>query len=640
MLGCLYTIPYLTSVPHARRNISSANACGQKGITMATTQRTSVKRAVKPAPARIEKIPGSTARVPKQLKEYLESTSIPKDYVNPAKVLLPDLQRRVKNSKFMDRVPVEKLLDSVNRIKPAPAPEEDLPEEVRVSVRALEPGVRRFHGTKLELSWFPIPRVISPSSDRFGYMSSAANRAATRLPFNVTTQRLLEQLGDMMGNLGREPNPESQDPATTAVSLIPAGFTYFGQFVDHDITFDISSSLDTSMDANTINNMRSPTLDLDALYGRGPGLDPFLYAFPDSGPSTAIKFQLGSNRATGPGGPSSDGSPEGMAVQADFDVPRIPGTNTAVIGDPRNDENLIVVQFHHAMLRFHNAVVDLLLAAGFTGDIFAEAKRIVIHHYQWAVVHDYLERICGPAAVSSALAGVTAPVGSTFRMPVEFAVAAFRFGHSMIRDFYWVNRNFPDATLGQVFEFNRNPRLPVFSNWVVDFNAFFDTGIPVPVNNKARKIDSFMASGLETLPGLTGMMAVLATRNLRRGLALGLPSGQGMADEFGVPSMTTAQLTAGLPAAEVALLNSNGGLLLRKTPLWYYILREAAVLRGGNELGPVGGTIVAETFIRMLKRDVSSHLNVPGGFTPILPSATPGDFTVADLVNFAGVTTP
>jgi len=122
-------------------------------------------------------------------------------------------------------------------------------------------------------------------------------------------------------------------------------------------------------------------------------------------------------------------------------------------------------------------------------------------------------------------------------MPVEFAVAAYRFGHSMIRDTYWVNFNFPTATLGQVFDFNRNPQLPVFSNWVVDFNAFFDTGIFVPVNNKARKIDSFMASGLELLPGLMGMMAILATRNLRRGLALGLPSGQGMANEFGIPPL-------------------------------------------------------------------------------------------------------
>jgi hypothetical protein len=329
-----------------------------------------------------------------------------------------------------------------------------------------------------------------------------------------------------------------------------------------------------------------------------------------------------------------------MVAQTTFDVPRMSETQTAVIGDPRNDENLIVVQFHHAMLRFHNAVVDLLIAAAFAGDIFAEAKRIVTHHYQWAVVNDFLRRICGSPAVDHALATVTAPVGSPFRMPVEFAVAAYRFGHSMIRDNYWVNFNFPNATLGQVFEFNRNPRLPVFSNWVVDFNAFFDTGVPVPVNNKARRIDSAMSPGLEALPGLAGMMAILATRNLRRGLTLGLPSGQGVANELGIAPMTSAELTSGLPPAEIAVLNSNGGLLLQKTPLWYYVLREAAVLGGGSQLGPVGARIVAETFVRILRRDAASYLSVSGGFSPILPSATPGEFTVADLVAFAGVTQP
>ena len=113
-----------------------------------------------------------------------------------------------------------------------------------------------------------------------------------------------------------------------------------------------------------------------------------------------------------------------------------------------------------------------------------------------------------------------------------------------------------------------------------------------------------------------------------------------MANEFGIPPLSAAQLTSGLPADEVTVLNANGGLLLNKTPLWYYILREAAVIGGGNQLGPVGARIVAETFVRILKRDASSYLNAPGGFTPMLPSMTPGDFTVADLVTFAGVTSP
>ncbi|RWQ53350.1 heme peroxidase family protein [Mesorhizobium sp.] len=584
--------------------------------------------------------PAASSEIAEPVREFFKKTSIPKGFVNPKPIVLSELRKRVTETNLRPTVSLEQLLASANRIKQADLPVEKLPEDVKESIVALKPGIRRFHGVKIPLYWFPFPWLSSACADRFGYMSSAATRAATKLPFNVATQALLGQLGNMMGDPGRDPNPASHNPADAGVSSIPAGFTYFGQFVDHDITFDVSSTLDAATDANTISNMRSPALDLESVYGRGPGLDPFLYVFPTSGPATAIKLHRGSNTPIGPGGPSNNGDKSGMVQQTNWDVPRMQGTNTAAIGDPRNDENLIIVQLQHAMLRFHNAVVDLLVAVAFAGDIFAEAKRIVTHHYQWAVVHDFLKRICGVATVNNAMASVTAPIGSSFRMPVEFAVAAYRFGHSMIRDTYWVNFNFKEATLGQVFEFNRDPRLPVFSTWVVDFNAFFDTGVPVPVHNKARKIDSFIANGLESLPGFTGMMAILATRNLRRALSLGLPSGQGMANSFGIAPMTAAQLTSGVPAAEMVVLNSSGGLLLNKTPLWYYVLREAAVLAGGNQLGPVGGRIVAETFVRILKRDASSYLNVAGGFTPMLPSSTPGNFTVADLAAFAGVTQP
>jgi hypothetical protein len=333
-----------------------------------------------------------------------------------------------------------------------------------------------------------------------------------------------------------------------------------------------------------------------------------------------------------------------------FDVPRVlNGTNTAVteadstftaiIGDPRNDENLIVSQLHHAILKFHNQVVDLLVTAAFPGDIFAEAKKIVTQHYQWCVVHDFLPRVCGAAAVNAAISSVHTPVGSAFRMPAEFAMAAYRFGHSMIRNGYILNSSLPPAvsTLANVFAFVRVPRLPVFSNWAVDFNMFFNTAHPVGSSfNNARSIDSNLANGLEAIPGGSGIMAVLAARNLRRGLAMGLPSGQGAASHLGITPLTAAQLTSGLPAAEVALLNSNGGVLLSKTPLWYYLLREAMVVNNGNQLGPLGGRIVAETFVRMLKRDGDSFMNVPG-FAPSLPSSAPGTFMIADLLEFAGV---
>ncbi len=269
-----------------------------------------------------------------------------------------------------------------------------------------------------------------------------------------------------------------------------------------------------------------------------------------------------------------------------------------------------------------------------------EAKKIVTHHYQWAVIHDFLKRICGAATVTNALSSVAATVGSSFRMPVEFSVGAYRFGHSLIRERYWINHNFINQPLADAFGFIRNPNLPVLSNWVVDFNAFFQTGVPVPVFNMARKIDSVLANGLESLPGGSGIMSILAARNLRRGLALGLPSGQATAIALGLTPLTAAQLKSGLSAAEITLLNSNGGILLSKTPLWYYCLREAAVVSGGNSLGPLGAKIVADTFVRILKRDADSFINKPGGFTPFLPSDAAGNFTVTDIIKFSGVHVP
>jgi len=524
--------------------------------------------------------------------------------------------------------------------KPATLAWKSRPSDVKASAAALSKAHQGLHGAKLPLFWFPFAWRTSACVDKFGYMTPASVRQSSKIPFNATNRALLDQLGDLMGDAGRETG--------IADGPIPAGFTYVGQFVDHDITLDVHSTLDTQVDARTINNMRSPTLELDSVYARGPALDPFLYAMPSGNtPPTAIKLAVGSNQQNGPGGPGGSAGSGGMVQKRNFDVPRIvnpldpaDGSLTAVVGDPRNDENLIVSQFHHAMLRFHNRVVDDLVTQGFSGDIFVEAKRRVTHHFQWAVVHDFLERICGKAAVTTAMQKVVAPPGSYFEMPVEFSVAAYRFGHSMIRDTYWLNHNFPNQPLSDAFAFIREPHLPVRSNWVIDFNAFFDTGVVVPVFNHARKIDSVLANGLESLPGFTGMMAILARRNLLRGMAFGLPSGQAMANFLGIAPMTSAQLTAGLPANEVAVLNASNGLLLKKTPLWYYILREGAVMQLGDRLGPVGAAIVARTFIRMLKRDGSSYLHWPGGFTPSLPSKTAGQFTFADLVIHAGVTQP
>ena len=557
-----------------------------------------VKKSKKRSPAPALAGRASDSNIPEQLRTFLAQTSIPKGFVNTKKLSLVDFRKRLNEMKLRPTVGTAQLLASVNRIKPALAPLNRLPEEVQSSIRALKPVARRFHGAKLELSWFPFPTVTSTCADKFGYMSSAATRTASALPFNVSTQALLGQLGNLMADPGRVPNAASHNPADAGVSTIPAGFTYFGQFVDHDITLDVSSSLDAATDATTINNMRSPTLDLDSVYGRGPGLDPYLYSFPSSGPGTAIKLLTGTNRNSGSGGPSSNGTPGGMVPQATFDVPRMLSTNTAVIGDPRNDENLLVAQFHHAMLRFHNAVVDLLLSAEFAGDVFAEAKRIVTHHYQWAVVHDFLPRLVGADLVDQVLTEGGrwfAPEPAQAYIPLEFADAAFRYGHGQIRHTYRL--------------VDGGPALPLFPDLVgfgplpadrrLDLAQIFDVPGRAPAQ-RAKRLDGRLAASLIGLPEqVTGAVDTeayrsLAVRDLLRGETTGLPSGEAIARLVGAAPLTPDELDKSWPDG---------------TPLWYYILKEAEYRGGGDRLGPVGGRIVTEVLIGLLRADPASYLS-------------------------------
>jgi hypothetical protein len=120
----------------------------------------------------------------------------------------------------------------------------------------------------------------------------------------------------------------------------------------------------------------------------------------------------------------------------------------AVIGDPRNDENIIVSQLHHAFIRFHNNVVEHVAAKqpGLKGAaLFAEARRVVTWHYQWVVVRDFLPRIVGDELAEEVLSPAGVPNLSLFEprndpfIPVEFSGAAYRFGHSMVRAAYDLN---------------------------------------------------------------------------------------------------------------------------------------------------------------------------------------------------------
>jgi hypothetical protein len=428
-------------------------------------------------------------------------------------------------------------------------------------------------------------------------------------------------------------------------SQIPAGFTYLGQFIDHDLTFDKTTvSFDEHKQPAELLQARSPSLDLDSLYGAGPN-DPQSKKFYEND-----REHLRTGRTVAAGDPAMD----------DFDLPRGAGNTqsekrVAIIPDPRNDENLAVAQTHLAMIRFHNRVVDSLPAGP---QRFDQARELVTKHYQWMIRTDYLPRICAKGVVNDVFANgrkafeVGVPATSVPTMPIEFAVAAFRLGHSMIRDAYDWNERFPGAsgTLDLLFGASAhsgnlldNQRLP--SNWIADFRRLYDfreagrDNLFVPgALNKAMRIDTRLASALAFLPGFTGADdANLAFRNLSRARVVKLATGQQIATFLkgkGVTltKLTAAQIRSGKNGANLdGLSQDQRSKLTQNTPLWFYILREAELNNG--RLTGVGARIVAETFQRAMEGSAASIVRDPGWRPSLGPNNT--TFRMVDLLLFA-----
>lgn len=413
-------------------------------------------------------------------------------------------------------------------------------------------------------------------------------------------------------------------------------------------------------DPLAIKNFRSPALDLDSLYGDGPSVHPFLYVRDPNSMKMSQKFLIGTAAA------SKDQN--NVAIPAlPNDLPRN-AHGRALIGDERNDENLLVAQTHLLFLKFHNKVIDMLGQTQPTlkgNDLFEEARRIVTWHYQWIVLFDYVERLTEPGLVRRIKHQGRKFYRFTKRpyMPAEFAAAAFRLGHSMVRQTYSHNRVFRPGGLAPgalflLFAFTGKsgnivgelaPQPPTGpgggiaalpSNWVIDWRRFFDLGTaPEPdfALNPSRKLDPFIVAGLHTLPGMdpNDREASLPFRNLRRGVMLGLPSGQDVALAMGITPLTPAQIDNG-PDGAVARTHD----MHKKTLLWYYILKEAEVLHQGVRLRPVGSTIIAEAFLGMVHGDHKLFLWLRSNWQPELSGDTPGHFTMTDLINFVGDINP
>jgi hypothetical protein len=430
--------------------------------------------------------------------------------------------------------------------------------------------------------------------------------------FNKDPQQPSHQVLIDLGKKGGMMDEGDGLPAADNQTL-PLGFVFLGQFVDHDITLDMTSALEQVSNPKKVINVRTATLELDSVYAGGPQKDANVPDRKMYDPSDPDKLRVGT--AMNPN-----------------DLPRVssgPDKDLALIGDPRNDESLVTNQIHVAFLKFHNAVVEHVRVNRTTSNVFEEARRQVIWHYQWIVLHDFLPRIIGQTMVDDILQNglqhyKVKPNHKPY-IPVEFSVAAYRYGHSQVRSRMQINSSLQNVAL---FSSVMTGFKPVTLNEVVDWSHFFDRDSRNPAQ-RARKIDGKLAGVLFDLPFIDPAVPAehrsLATRNLLRGSTFQLLSGQKVAQRMQVTALTDAQLGLGGTGLEV------------RTPLWYYILKEAELQQGGDLLGEVGGRIVGEVLIGLLQEDEDSILNQTPEFTPTLPSMSSGDFTMVDLLNFAGV---
>jgi hypothetical protein len=409
----------------------------------------------------------------------------------------------------------------------------------------------------------------------------------------------------------------------------PAGATFMGQFMDHDMTFDAGSQLDVPTNPRRSRNSRSPGFDLDSVYGDGPIGSLKLYD-----PYDRVKLRI-----------ESGGLFEDVPRNAD---------RTAIIADPRNDEHMIISGLQAAFIKFHNRAVDYVRAEGnpykrlSPREVFEEARRLTTWHYQWMIVHEFLPLYVGQAMVNNILERgrrfYRPDEGEGF-IPVEFQGAAYRFGHSMVRPSYRANLAGDNGGpfFGLIFAPNqvgmpdpsdlsggaRAPRR--FIGW----QTFFDFNDGEVKPNK--RIDTTFSTPLFDLPlptiaGFTlGSTTSLPQRNLLRQNTWGIPSGQSIAREMGV---------AALSAADLQELRGVAAGLEQSTPLLFYVLREAQLATSGLTLGPVGGRIVGEVILGLLQTDPDSYLSSRRSWRPTLPTrsgAVTGDFRMVDFLTFAGV---
>lgn len=429
---------------------------------------------------------------------------------------------------------------------------------------------------------------------------------------------------------------------------IPAGYTYLGQFIIHDISFDERSDRHTRDDLpweiicseqiNKLKNLRKPTFDLETVYGYEEPTNP-------GEPSRRDLMQENSSLPLLKVGSTEGNSTDGGSASISYpcDLPRKNNSPEANIVDPRNDENLLLAQTLLTFIKFHNAMVVNLNKLGKYDkkELFDKARKLTIRYYQTIILTDFLPRIVQTSAIEAAMPqcfGKKSFYQPDLFIPLEFSVAAFRFGHSMIREKYNLNIRHNDtdfaatnsgaAFLFELMKFTGRGKmgtvpsiitLPPIINlpsiWTINWSLFYDIGNS-PFN-PAEPINTEISLGLLTLRpkvdakiNSDGRASSLSALDLYRGRRFGLPTGQDIAAKIGVNPLAPEQIAGLIKNKKVTEINLSQDeenkikerlctAFAEKSPLWFYILAEAEIQNDGK-LGDVGSRIVAETIIQLI----------------------------------------
>ncbi|ADW69079.1 peroxidase family protein [Granulicella tundricola] len=406
-----------------------------------------------------------------------------------------------------------------------------------------------------------------------------------------------------------DPGLEQSDPGVFESPEVPAAFTFVGQFIDHDLTMNAVDLFEVQTDE--VANTASPLIDLDSVYGanRTKLTAPFSKIFHADG-----RFRM-----------VDRGGYEDLVRDE---------VGNALIGDQRNDENQMILQIHLLVMKVHNK-----LMAGGLG--FEEAYRETLFNWQSVLLTDYLPAILEPATLAWLLGEIGKPDFGEFKykpwknlvdgklaasMPHEFAIG-FRFGHSQLRFGLRVNpgvggmvRLFDNSLTSSGGKTSTGAVKNLFSDLrgsqelvaehVIDWGTFLGGATPLRSNRIDGKVTSVVFDLPESaIPDDIKYIGNLPQRNLIRSRQVGLCAGEDLAKFYGIERLATRKIEPDEAAHHLYMEKGHF-----RTPLWYYILKEAEAVGGpkSSRLGALGSRLIGEVIVGAIGFAPTNVLAEPG----------------------------